>query len=90
MRTTAEVLDHHLKCFAQRDLAGTMVDYAPDALFFRYDLVLRVGAFFEKIFAQRANQACSFLESRCLSKIECSNLNILATFNGLAEDEPNF
>jgi len=34
MRSTSEVLSHHLKCFADRDLDGPVADYAPDALFF--------------------------------------------------------
>jgi hypothetical protein len=28
MRSTAEVLDHHLKCFAGRDLDGVLADYS--------------------------------------------------------------
>ncbi len=27
MRSTMEVLDHHLKCFADRDLDGVLADY---------------------------------------------------------------
>src|SRR5215469_15731183 len=33
-RSTAEVLAHHFKCFADRDLDGIMADYSADALFF--------------------------------------------------------
>ena len=33
MRSTAEVLDHHLKCFADRDLDGVLADYSADVLF---------------------------------------------------------
>jgi hypothetical protein len=33
MRSTAEVLDHHLKCFADRDLDGVLADYSADVFF---------------------------------------------------------
>jgi ketosteroid isomerase-like protein len=33
-RSTQEVLDHHLKAFGGGDLAGTLFDYAPDAVMF--------------------------------------------------------
>jgi hypothetical protein len=33
MRSTAEVLDHHLKCFADRDLDAVLADYSADAVF---------------------------------------------------------
>jgi len=33
MRSTEEVLDHHLKCFAARDIVGIMADYSADAVF---------------------------------------------------------
>lgn len=41
MRSTSDVLAHHLKCFAARDLEGLMADYAAGALFFTPDGVLR-------------------------------------------------
>ncbi len=41
MPATAEVLDHHLKCFGERDLEGILSDYAPDALLFTPDGPLR-------------------------------------------------
>jgi hypothetical protein len=34
MRSTAEVLDHHLKCFAARDIQGVLADYSADAALF--------------------------------------------------------
>ena len=34
MRSTAEVLDHHMKCFADRDLDAILANYAADAVFF--------------------------------------------------------
>ena len=41
MTTTQEVLDHHLTSFAERDLDGIMSDYAPDAVLFTPDGLLR-------------------------------------------------
>jgi hypothetical protein len=37
MASTKEVLDHHLKCFADGDLEGILFDYAPDAVLFTPD-----------------------------------------------------
>jgi ketosteroid isomerase-like protein len=34
MKSTRNVLDNHLKSFAERDLQGIMSDYAPDVVFF--------------------------------------------------------
>jgi hypothetical protein len=34
MRSRAEVLDHHLKCFASRDRDAVSADYSADAVFF--------------------------------------------------------
>jgi len=35
MKSTSEVLAHHPKCFAARDLEGLIENYSADALFFR-------------------------------------------------------
>jgi ketosteroid isomerase-like protein len=32
--STSDVLDHHLKCFAEYDLDGVLADYSSDALLF--------------------------------------------------------
>jgi len=37
MRSTKEVLDHHLKSFAARDLDGVLAAYSADAVFFSTD-----------------------------------------------------
>ena len=34
MTTTADILDHHLKCFGEGDLKGILSDYAPGAVLF--------------------------------------------------------
>ncbi|MGF1671057.1 MAG: nuclear transport factor 2 family protein [Balneolaceae bacterium] len=37
MASTKEVVDHHLKCFAEGDLNGILSDYATDAVLFTPD-----------------------------------------------------
>jgi len=39
--STKDVLDHHLKCFREGDLNGTLSDYAPGAVLFTPDGPLR-------------------------------------------------
>ena len=34
MPTTSEVVDQHMKAFAERDLDGVLADYSPDAVLF--------------------------------------------------------
>jgi len=34
MKSTNDIIDHHLKAFADRDLNGVLSDYAPDVTFF--------------------------------------------------------
>lgn len=41
MASTRDVLDRHLKCFAEGDLAGILSDYAPSAVLFTPDGPLR-------------------------------------------------
>ena len=63
MRSTAEVLDHHLKCFAARDMDGVLADYLADALFFGPEGALRgpnaIKPVFEKMFAEFAKPGAS-------------------------------
>src|SRR5258708_37258677 len=53
--STAEVLDHHLKCFADRDMEGVLADYSADAVFFGPEGALRgpnaIKPASEKVFA---------------------------------------
>jgi ketosteroid isomerase-like protein len=37
INSTKAVIDHHLKCFGERDLDGILSDYAPDAVLFTRD-----------------------------------------------------
>jgi hypothetical protein len=41
MASTKDVLDHHLKCFGAGDLKGILSDYAPSAVLFTPDGLLR-------------------------------------------------
>jgi ketosteroid isomerase-like protein len=34
MLSTSDVLDRHLRSFAERDIEGVLADYSPDAVFF--------------------------------------------------------
>jgi ketosteroid isomerase-like protein len=70
MRSTSEVLAHHFKCFADRDLDGIMADYAADALFFTPDGVLRgpeaIRGVFEKLFSEFAKPGASIASKKRL------------------------
>lgn len=63
MRSTAEVLDHHLKCFADRDLDGVWADYSADAVFFGPEGALwgpnAIKPVFERMFAEFAKPSAS-------------------------------
>ena len=41
MTSTKDVLDHHLKAFSEGDLAGILSDYAPGAVMFTRDGLLK-------------------------------------------------
>src|SRR5215472_7172240 len=41
MASTKDILNHHLKAFDQGDLNAVLSDYAPDAVFFTKDGVLK-------------------------------------------------
>jgi len=70
MRSTAEVLAHHFKCFAARDLDGIMADYSVDALFFTPDGALRgteaIRGVFEKLFVEFAKPGVSIASRKRL------------------------
>ena len=70
MRSTAEVMAHHFKCFADRDLDGIVADYSADALFFTLDDVLRspeaIRGVFEKLFTEFAKPGSSIASRKRL------------------------
>lgn len=63
MRSTAEVLDHHQKCFRARDIDAVMADYSADAVFFGPEGALRgpnaIKSFFERMFIEFAKPGAS-------------------------------
>jgi ketosteroid isomerase-like protein len=64
MKSTEEVLDHHLKCFANRDISGLMADYSADAVFLGPEGALRgpgaIKPVFERFFDEFAKPGASF------------------------------
>jgi ketosteroid isomerase-like protein len=74
MRSTDEVLAHHFKCFADRDLEGIVEDYADDALFFTQDGLLRgpeaIGGIFEKLFREFGKPGASITTEKRLIEEE--------------------
>ena len=62
--TTQEVLTHHLNCFGNGDLDGTMADYTAESRFFTPDGVLRgseaIRRFFVSLFEEFAKPGISF------------------------------
>jgi len=70
MRSTAEVLDHHRKCFADRDLDGLLADYSADAVFFSSEGALRgpnaIKPVFERLFAEFAKPGASVARKQLL------------------------
>ena len=70
MRSTAEVLAHHLKCFAGRDIDGILSDYSADAVFFSVERAVRgldaIRAVFEKLFSEFAKPGASITSKQRL------------------------
>jgi ketosteroid isomerase-like protein len=50
MKSTKDIIDNHLKAFANRDLNGVLSDYAPDAVFFTPQGPLRGPEAFRPLF----------------------------------------
>jgi ketosteroid isomerase-like protein len=64
MVSTKDVLDHHIKCFGEGDLAGILSDYAPDAVLFTPDGPLKgpdaIRPFFEAMLAEFGKPGTAF------------------------------
>jgi ketosteroid isomerase-like protein len=64
MASTKDVLDHHIKCFGEGDLAGILSDYAPDAILFTSDGPLRgadaMSPFFQAMLAEFGKPGTAF------------------------------
>ena len=62
--TTSDVLDRHLKCFAERDVDGVLADYSPDAVLFVPEGPLRgphaIKPLFQALVSEFAKPGSSF------------------------------
>lgn len=71
MVSTSEVLDRHLKSFADYDLDGVLADYSSDAVLFTPTGSLRgadaIKPLFQALISEFAKPGCSFtLQQRCI------------------------
>jgi len=67
MTTTKDVLDHHLKCFGERDLKGILSDYTPGCVLFTPNGPLKgiegieaIRPLFESMFTEFAKPGVTF------------------------------
>jgi ketosteroid isomerase-like protein len=64
MKSTKEIIEHHLKAFAERDLNGVLSDYAPDVVFFTQQGALRgtdaIRPLFQALIAEFSKPGASF------------------------------
>jgi len=64
MRSTQDVLDHHVKCFFEFDLEGILSDYAPTAVLFTPHGPLRgvdaIRPLFQAMFAEFGKPGLTF------------------------------
>ena len=64
MRSTQDVVDNHLKCFASRNLEGILADYSASAVLFTPGGVLKgpdeIKPLFQRMLAEFAKPGASF------------------------------
>jgi ketosteroid isomerase-like protein len=64
MKSTKDIIDHHLTCFGQGDLNGILSDYAPGAVLFTPDGQLKgidtIKPLFQAMIAEFAKPGASF------------------------------
>jgi ketosteroid isomerase-like protein len=64
MASTTDVLDHHIKCFGEGDLAGILSDYASDAVLFTPEGPLKgpdaIRPFFQAMLAEFGKPGTAF------------------------------
>src|SRR5262245_37574112 len=81
MASTKDVVDHHLKCFGERDPKGILSDYAPGAVLFTSDGPLRgadaIRPLFQGLIAEFGKPGATF--SMKLQSIEGDYAYILWT-----------
>jgi ketosteroid isomerase-like protein len=81
MATTKDVLERHLKCFGEGDLAGILSDYAPGAVLFTPNGTLKgpdaIRPLFEQLLAEFGKPGATF--SMKLQSVEGDYAYILWT-----------
>ena len=64
MASTKDIIDHHLKAFAERDLESILSDYAPDVVFFTQQGPVRgtdaIRSLFQQMIAEFAKPGATF------------------------------
>src|SRR4051812_15290102 len=64
MTRTKDIIDHHLSAFAARDLKGVLSDYAPGAVFFTQNGVLKgveaIRPLFQAMIAEFSKPGATF------------------------------
>ncbi len=64
MATTKDIIDHHVKAFAERDVEGVLSDYAADAVFFTQNGPLKgadaIRPLFQALIAEFAKAGATF------------------------------
>ena len=64
MSSTKDIIDRHLKCFAEGDLTGLLSDYAPDTVMFLPDGARRgadsIKPFFQALFEEFGKPGAAF------------------------------
>jgi len=62
--STTDILDHHIKCFGEGDLAGILSDYAPGAVLFTPNGLLNgideIRTFFQAMLAEFGKPGTAF------------------------------
>ncbi|MGA9039117.1 MAG: nuclear transport factor 2 family protein [Terriglobales bacterium] len=71
MKSTKDVLEHHLKCFGQGNLEGILEDYSPDAVLFMPTGLLKglqaIKPVFQAIFSEFGKPGTTFvLHQQCV------------------------
>jgi len=64
MKSTKDIINHHLKAFGERDLQGVLADYAPSAVFFTPNGPLQgltaIKPLFERMIAEFQKPGAAF------------------------------
>ena len=76
MRSTQDVLNHHLACFAASDLEGTLTDYTGDSVLMTPDGAIHglgsIRTFFEGAFAEFGQPGTKFTMRQMLVEGDCA------------------